>query len=180
MMVIYVHHSAPLFIFDYKISFIFLQLCNSGEKCKIFHFSLFHDYVSILLLKKFSKLVSRMAMRLHGMLSSAVATLNHHLSKRMLCLKQAMSTPTIQLIWGLNKFEKSLGGVEIELIAPVNGEYVPYEIKLAGNIKPRFYQNIQYWLKLSNQPKQKGYLITNCLEKVPLPHNITNHYWKDL
>jgi len=77
-------------------------------------------------------------------------------------------------------FWRSQSGVEIDLIAPVNGAYVPYEIKLAGNIKPQFYKNIQYWLKLSNQPKQKGYLITNCSEKVPLPHNITNLYWKDL
>jgi len=83
-MVIYVHHSGSLFIFDYKIVFIFLQLCNSGKKCKIFHFSLFHDCVSILSPEKFSELVPRKTLHLLGMLCSAVATLNYHLRKGIL------------------------------------------------------------------------------------------------
>ena len=77
-------------------------------------------------------------------------------------------------------FWRSQSGIEIDLIVPENGKVVPYEIKLARNIKPRFYKNIKYWLKLSNQAKQNGYLITNCSENVPLPHNIKNFYWCEL
>ena len=77
-------------------------------------------------------------------------------------------------------FWRSQGGIEIDLIKPYNGLYNPYEIKISNTIKPRFYKNLQYWLDLNNQKEIEGYLITNCDNKLPLPPNINNIYWKNI
>lgn len=73
---------------------------------------------------------------------------------------------------------RSQSGKEIDLLMPVDGEITPFEIKLSSTIKPLFYKNLQYWLELSKQ-NNKGYLITNCTDHLPLPPNIGNLYWKD-
>lgn len=75
---------------------------------------------------------------------------------------------------------RSQSGIEVDLILPENGVYIPYEIKLSGTIKPLFYKNIRRWLELNSQKDTKGYLITNCKRDLPLPKNIENIYWKDL
>ncbi len=72
---------------------------------------------------------------------------------------------------------RSQSGVEIDLIMPINGRMTPFEIKLSSNIKPLFYKNLNYWLDLSKSDAN-GYLITNCMEDLPLPSNIKNLYWK--
>ena len=77
-------------------------------------------------------------------------------------------------------FWRSQSGIEIDLIERQGAEAVPYEIKLSTTIKPAFYKNLTYWLELSGQKDRKGYLITNCNEKVPLPARIENIFWKDL
>ncbi len=75
---------------------------------------------------------------------------------------------------------RSQSGLEVDLIKMENGKPVPYEIKAATMIKPLFYKNLQAWLDLSAQPKGKGYLITNCSKKLPLPVNIVNIHWRKL
>jgi hypothetical protein len=76
-------------------------------------------------------------------------------------------------------FWRSQSGIEVDLIMPENGEFVPYEIKLSSNIKPQFYKNVQYWLELTKS-KAGGGIISNCSVDVPMPGNIKNFYWKDL
>ena len=75
---------------------------------------------------------------------------------------------------------RSQSGIEVDLIIGKDGGYIPCEIKLASTIKPLFYKNLNYWLKLSEQPEQKGYLITNCNRDLPLPGNIENIFWHDV
>lgn len=74
---------------------------------------------------------------------------------------------------------RSQSGIEVDLIVPENGGFVPYEIKLSSNIKPQFYKNIQYWLELTKSQKGGG-VISNCSIDVPMPGNIRNIYWKAL
>lgn len=75
---------------------------------------------------------------------------------------------------------RSQSGIEIDLIIGKDGGYMPCEIKLASTIKPLFYKNLTYWLKLSEQPDQKGCLITNCSRDFPLPGHIKNIFWRDV
>ncbi len=77
-------------------------------------------------------------------------------------------------------FWRSQSGIEIDLIKKDNGIYNPYEIKISNTIKPKFYKNLQYWLGLNSQTGMKGFLITNCDKKLPLPPDIENIYWKNL
>jgi len=74
---------------------------------------------------------------------------------------------------------RSQSGIEVDLIMPEKGGFVPYEIKLSSTIKPQFYKNIQYWLELTKSKKGGG-IISNCSIDVPMPGNIQNIYWKDL
>ncbi len=77
---------------------------------------------------------------------------------------------------------RSQSGIEVDLITSEKGSYTPHEIKLSKNIKPAFYKNLQYWLKLNetDQSKGTGYLITNCKSSLPLPKNIGNIHWQDI
>jgi predicted AAA+ superfamily ATPase len=78
-------------------------------------------------------------------------------------------------------FWRSQSGIEIDLIIPENGKYIPYEIKLASSIRPLFYKNLLYWFELTGRKDINGYLITDCAqEQLPLPENITNIYWKNM
>ena len=77
-------------------------------------------------------------------------------------------------------FWRSQSGIEIDLIEQSGMNFIPYEIKLSSTIKPAFYKNIKYWLKLSDQQDQKGFLITNCNKKLPLPPYVENIYWRNL
>lgn len=73
---------------------------------------------------------------------------------------------------------RSQSGKEVDLIMPVEGVMTSFEIKLSSTIKPLFYKNLQYWLELSGQ-RNRGFLLTNCSKKMPLPENIGNLYWRD-
>ncbi len=79
---------------------------------------------------------------------------------------------------------RSQSGIEVDLITSEEGSYVPHEIKLSANIKPAFYKNLQYWLKLNETGQEKGkgtgHLITNCKSSLPLPKSIRNIYWQDI
>ncbi len=77
-------------------------------------------------------------------------------------------------------FWRSQSGIEIDLIEQQGADAIPYEIKLSSTIKPAFYKNLTYWLELSGQQGQKGYLVSNCSEKLPLPPQVENIYWRDL
>lgn len=77
-------------------------------------------------------------------------------------------------------FWRSQSGIEIDLIVPEKGGYIPYEIKLSSAVKPQFYKNITFWMELSRQKEKRGCLITNCNRDLPLPQGIRNIYWKDL
>jgi predicted AAA+ superfamily ATPase len=78
-------------------------------------------------------------------------------------------------------FWRSQSGIEIDIIIPENGRYIPYEIKLSSSIKPLFYKNLLYWFELTGSKDIDGFLITNCTQdQLPLPGNIKNLYWKDL
>ncbi len=77
-------------------------------------------------------------------------------------------------------FWRSQSGIELDLIIPENSIPIPYEIKLSSTIKPLFYKNLTHWAELSSQKEIKGFLITNCSEKLPLPKGIKNIYWQDL
>jgi predicted AAA+ superfamily ATPase len=76
-------------------------------------------------------------------------------------------------------FWKSQSGIEIDLIVPEQGIFIPYEIKLSSIIRPQFYRNLRYWLEL-NKSDAEGRIITACMEDVPLPGNIRNIFWKNL
>jgi predicted AAA+ superfamily ATPase len=76
-------------------------------------------------------------------------------------------------------FWKSQSGIEVDLILPEGGMFVPYEIKFSSIIRPQFYRNLQYWLEL-NKSDAEGRLVTACPENVPLPGEIRNIYWKYL
>lgn len=76
-------------------------------------------------------------------------------------------------------FWRSQSGIEIDLLVPEKGTFVPHEIKLASSIQPRFYRNLKYWLGLSRTGTE-GRLITACAEDVPLPEGIRNVFWKEL
>ena len=75
---------------------------------------------------------------------------------------------------------RSQSGVEVDLIVSEQGGYRPYEIKLSSAVKPLFYKNLQYWLRLAGQSRPMGYLITNCSKDVPLPPGIKNIFWRNL
>ena len=78
-------------------------------------------------------------------------------------------------------FWRSQSGIEIDLIEQQGPHYLPYEIKLAATIKPAFYKNLEAWLKLSGQGAEvKGRLITNCVDKLPMPPHVENIHWSEL
>lgn len=77
-------------------------------------------------------------------------------------------------------FWRSQSGIEIDLIEQSGTSFIPYEINLSTTIKPAFYKNLKYWLELSQQPDVKGFLITNCNKKLPLPRQINNIFWQNL
>lgn len=73
---------------------------------------------------------------------------------------------------------RSQSGIEIDLLMPIEGKITPFGIKLSSMIKPLFYKNLRYWLDLSGGTT-RGYLITNCKERLPLPDSIGNLYWRE-
>jgi predicted AAA+ superfamily ATPase len=73
-------------------------------------------------------------------------------------------------------FWRSQSGIEIDLLAAVNGVMSPIEIKFSTSIKPLFFKNLQQWLTMDGAA-HKGYLITRCEEKPPLPRHIEHHHW---
>ncbi len=77
-------------------------------------------------------------------------------------------------------FWRSQSGIEVDLIIPEQGAFVPCEIKLSNSIKPGHYRNLQYWLKQSGQEDGTARIISNCSKPVPLPHNIRNIHWSEL
>lgn len=76
-------------------------------------------------------------------------------------------------------FWKSQSGLEVDLLVPEHGRFVPYEIKFSSIIRPQFYKNLQYWIALSKTDVE-GRLITACHEDVPLPKGIRNIFWRNL
>ena len=76
-------------------------------------------------------------------------------------------------------FWRSQSGIEVDLLAPEKGRFVPYEIKFSSLIRPQFYKNLRYWIALSRTDVE-GRLITNCSEDIPLPAGIRNIFWKNL
>lgn len=75
---------------------------------------------------------------------------------------------------------RSQSGIEVDLILPHQGKFVPCEIKLTSSIKPGHCKNVQYWLKQSGQQDVKANLISNCNKTVPLPQEIRNVHWQAL
>jgi predicted AAA+ superfamily ATPase len=76
-------------------------------------------------------------------------------------------------------FWRSQSGIEIDLLVPEEGRFIPCEIKLSSVIRPQFYKNIQYWIGLSKSDVG-GRLITTCQDDVPMPKGINNIFWKNL
>jgi uncharacterized protein len=76
-------------------------------------------------------------------------------------------------------FWRSQSGIEIDLLAPERGKFIPYEIKLSEKIRPQFFKNLQYWISLSKADVE-GRLITNCREDIPLPKGIRNVHWQNI
>lgn len=77
-------------------------------------------------------------------------------------------------------FWRSQSGIEIDLIVLEDGNYVPYEIKMASAIKPLFYKNLRYWLELTKNKKTKAFLVTNAQQSMPLPEPVENLFWRNL
>jgi len=76
-------------------------------------------------------------------------------------------------------FWRSQSNIEVDLLVPEKGRFVPCEIKFSPIIRPQFYKNLRYWIELSGQDV-KGRLITTCREDVPLPDDIQNIFWQNL
>ena len=75
---------------------------------------------------------------------------------------------------------RAQSGMEIDMIEQSGAALVPYEIKLAGSIKPAFYKQLLQWLELGGNKDGTAFLITNAGSEAMLPPRIRNIHWKNL
>lgn len=76
-------------------------------------------------------------------------------------------------------FWRSQSGIEVDVLVPEQGRFVPCEIKLSSVIRPQHYRNLQYWIELSRSDSG-GRLISTCRDDLPLPKGIHNVFWQNL